>query len=249
MTFDPSANLEGEGLTGNTEAGHQKAESFKEAGSSHSVVVVELNQTDQRDDGVVHFLCVMVVNAPSHVIPWVSAVQTLCRCRLAPSPQVLLPRRQNWPTDDLAERRCSSLASIKIPGCSVLTLPVHPPTVHNYHRHCLPEASAGHVDANLLFMQSNIAVRWPGGAASANEAAGEQSGCKQNATNVEVVDSQSSCHFGRKLVLLVGGGRASAAPPTRRRFPVGFLFILEERWERFVSSTSEHMIQCFGVSV
>lgn len=38
-----------------------------------------------------------------------------------------MPRRRNWPTDDLAERRCSSLAPIKIPECSVLTLPV-PPT-------------------------------------------------------------------------------------------------------------------------
>lgn len=66
-------------------------------------------------------------NAPSHVIPWVSAVQKLRCRRLVSSPQVLLPRRRNWPADDLAERQCSSLAPIKIPECLVLTLPVPPP--------------------------------------------------------------------------------------------------------------------------
>lgn len=49
MTFDPSANLEGERLTGITEAGHQEADrSFKVL---RRLVVVEFNQTDQRDDG------------------------------------------------------------------------------------------------------------------------------------------------------------------------------------------------------
>lgn len=133
VTFDPSANLEGEGLTGNTEAGHQEADrSFKALRRQEAATALLLSSLIR--------LITVTTGWRSAPLPVRHGGKRSVTCdtlgqrgsdtasppSFVSSPQVSLPRRQNWPVDDLAERQCSSLAPIKIPECWVLTLPVPP---------------------------------------------------------------------------------------------------------------------------